>query len=106
VPSNKRVKLAARCQVRLPQRVVASLIFSVTASVLAFAHFDNIPAYILMAPGYLVQSWLFEHHRALGGLGYTLTMIGVSALVWTLIILGLGVAGRRLGTLVSRKRAA
>jgi len=77
-------------------RVGASLILSVTASVLAFANFDNVPAYIVIAPGYLVQSWLFERHRALGGFGYALTMVGVSALFWTLLILGLARAGRLL----------
>ena len=91
---------------RLLPRVVVSLIFSVTASVIAFAHFDNIPAYVVIAPGYLVQSWLFEHHRALGGFGYKLTMVGISALVWSLIILALGGAARRLRGLINRKRAA
>jgi hypothetical protein len=32
---------------------------------------------------------LFERHLALGGFGYQATMVGVSALVWTLILLGL-----------------
>jgi hypothetical protein len=35
-----------------------------------------------------VQAWLFERHRALGGFGYAATMVGTSALVWTLILLG------------------
>ncbi len=48
---------------------------------------DNLPAFIMIAPGYLVQAWLFETHRALGGFGYQVTMVGVSALVWSLLIL-------------------
>src|SRR5216117_1817545 len=44
---------------------------------------------LLIVPGYVVQAWLFEAHRALGGTGYVVTMVGVSALVWTLILLGL-----------------
>ena len=50
---------------------------------------DNLPAYLMIAPGYLVQAWLFERHLALGGFGYEATMVGVSALVWTLILLSL-----------------
>ncbi len=48
---------------------------------------DRLPALVLIAPGYLVQAWLFETHRAFGGLGYQVTMVGVSTLVWTLVIL-------------------
>jgi hypothetical protein len=50
---------------------------------------DQPLALLLIAPGYVVQAWLFEAHRALGGVGYGVTMVGVSALVWTLILLGL-----------------
>jgi len=56
------------------------------ASGFALAHFNNIPAFLVLAPGYLVQSWLFERHWALGGIGYQATMIGVSAVVWTAIL--------------------
>ena len=66
---------------------------------------DNLPAFIVIAPGYLVQAWLFETHRALGGFGYQVTMVGVSALVWTLIILSLAVAVRLVRRLVRRLRA-
>jgi len=48
---------------------------------------NTLPAFIAIAPGYVVQAWLFETHRALGGFGYQVTMVGVSAIVWTLIIL-------------------
>ena len=58
------------------------------ASFAALNHQDRLPALVLIAPGYVVQAWLFENHQALGGLGYQLTMAGVSALVWTLLILG------------------
>jgi len=66
---------------------------------------DNLPAFIVIAPGYRVQAWLFETHRALGGFGYQVTMVGVSALVWTLIILSLAVAVRLVRRLVRRLRA-
>ena len=66
-----------------------------TAASVAVTHMNNIPAYIVIAPGYLVQAWLFETHHALGGVGYRATMVGVSALVWTLILLGM-TAGIRL----------
>ena len=58
------------------------------AATVALTHMDNLPAYLMIAPGYLVQAWLFERHLALGGFGYQATMVGVSALVWTLILLG------------------
>lgn len=64
------------------------------ASVIAVTHMNNLPAFVVIAPGYLVQAWLFEHHLALGGFGYHATMVGVSTLVWTLIIVGLVGAGR------------
>jgi len=71
----------------------------------ALSHMDNLPAFIVIAPGYMVQAWLFETHRALGGFGYQATMVGVSALVWTLIILSLALAVRLLRHLVRRLRA-
>jgi len=67
---------------------------------------DNLPAFIMIAPGYLVQAWLFETHRALGGFGYQVTMVGVSALVWSLLILTLAVGVRLLRRLMRRPRAA
>jgi len=67
---------------------------------------STLPAFIAIAPGYLVQAWLFETHRALGGFGYQVTMVGVSAVVWTLIILSPAVAVRLLRRLVLRSRAA
>ena len=73
---------------------IALLILTGIASALAVAHMDNLPAFIVIAPGYVVQAWLFETHRALGGFGYRATMVGVSALVWTLIILSPALAVR------------
>lgn len=73
------------------------------AAAVALHHMDSIPALILIAPGYLVQAWLFERHRALGGFGYEATMVGVSALVWTLVILGVAVSARFL---VSKLRSS
>jgi hypothetical protein len=64
------------------------------AAAIAVTHMDNLPAFVIIAPGYLVQAWLFEHHLALGGFGYQATMVGVSTLVWTLIVIGLVGAGR------------
>jgi len=58
-----------------------------TAGAVAVTHMTSIPAYIMIAPGYVVQAWLFENHRALGGFGYQVTMVAVSALVWTVILL-------------------
>ncbi|HEY6222540.1 MAG TPA: hypothetical protein VIW26_02040 [Gemmatimonadales bacterium] len=75
-------------------KALALLVVTTVAAVLALTHMDNIPAYIVIAPGYLVQAWLFENHHALGGFGYQVTMVGTSALVWTLILLML-VAGAR-----------
>lgn len=72
------------------------------AAAVALTHMNNIPAYIAIAPGYLVQAWLFETHHALGGVGYQATMVGVSALVWTLIILGMTAAIRFMVRLIRR----
>jgi hypothetical protein len=91
---------------RLPYFAVALLILTGVASAVALTHMDNLPAFIVIAPGYLVQAWLFETHRALGGVGYRVTMVGVSALVWTLLILGLAVAVRLVRHLAGRPRAA
>ncbi len=61
---------------------------------------DQPIALLLIVPGYLVQAWLFEAHWALGGVGYALTMITVSALTWTLLLLGLLVAAVKLSRLL------
>lgn len=66
---------------------MALLLITGTVAAVAVTHMTSIPAYIMIAPGYVVQSWLFEKHWALGGFGYQVTMVGVSALVWTLILL-------------------
>ena len=93
---------------RIRLRYVALGVFILTgiAAAVALAHMDNLPAFIMIAPGYLVQAWLFETHRALGGFGYQVTMVGVSALVWSLLILSPSVAIRLLRRLVRRPRAA
>jgi hypothetical protein len=72
-----------------PRLAAALLVLTGIAAAVALTHMDSLPAYIVIAPGYLVQAWLFETHHALGGFGYEATMVGVSALVWTLILLGL-----------------
>jgi|ERR1041384_953978 hypothetical protein len=74
--------------VRLRHIAGAICVSVAVASGLALAHFDNMPAFIVLAPGYLVQSWLFERHQALGGVGYQITMIGVATIVWSGILLG------------------
>ncbi len=77
-------------------RAVALLVLFAIAAAVAVTHMDNTLSFIVIAPGYLVQAWLFETHRAFGGLGYQVTMVGVSALVWTLISLGLAATYRLL----------
>jgi hypothetical protein len=57
---------------------------------------DHPVALILILPGYLVQAWLFEAHHALGGVGYVVTVATASALVWTLLLVGLWTAGARV----------
>ena len=74
---------------RWPRLASALLVLTGVAGAVALTHLDNLPAYIVIAPGYLLQAWLFEHHHALGGFGYQVTMVGTSALVWTLILLSL-----------------
>jgi uncharacterized membrane protein len=81
---------------------LALLALTGIAAAVALTHMNNIPAYIVIAPGYLVQAWLFETHRALGGFGYQATMVGVSALVWTLITLSMAAAIRLLVRLIRR----
>jgi len=76
--------------------VLAGLLLTGSAAVVAVTHLNSIPAFIVVGPGYVVQAWLFEHHRALGGFGYQATMVTVSALVWTLIIVGAAAAVRRV----------
>ena len=78
-----------------PRAVALLALFAIAAAV-AVMHMDNTLSFIVIAPGYLVQAWLFETHRAFGGLGYQVTMVGVSALVWTLISLGLATTYRLL----------
>jgi hypothetical protein len=93
-------------RIRIRYLALALLISNGIAAVVALTHMNNLPAFIVIAPGYLVQAWLFETHRALGGFRYEVTMVGVSALAWTLIILSLVVAVRFLRRLVRRPRAA
>ena len=78
------------------------ILFSV-AAMLAVTHMNSLPAFVVIGPGYLVQAWLFETHRALGGAGYYLTMVVVSATFWTLILLSLVVAIRTVHLLVRRR---
>jgi len=65
------------------RRVTLILLSSIAASAIAFNHSNSLVGILIIAPGYLVQAWLFERHWALGGPGYAVTMIGVSALFWT-----------------------
>ena len=93
-------------RIRLGYIAMALLLLTGIAASVAVTHMNTLPAFIAIAPGYLVQSWLFETHRALGGFGYQVTMVGVSAVVWTLIILSAAVAVRLLRRLVRLARAA
>lgn len=81
----------------------ALLVLTGSAATVALTHMDNLPAYLMIAPGYLVQAWLFERHLALGGLGYEATMVGMSALVWTLILLALTSLIRLVGRMLRRR---
>ena len=72
-----------RLRLRLLAVVVVAL--SAAASAVGLHHMDSVPGLVLIAPGYLVQAWLFVRHRALGGLGCDLTMVGASAVFWTLV---------------------
>jgi hypothetical protein len=89
-------------RIHLRYLAIALLLLTSIAATLALSHMNNLPAFIAIAPGYLVQAWLFETHRALGGFGYQVTMVGVSAVVWTLILLSPAVALRLLRRLVRR----
>jgi hypothetical protein len=80
--------VASRSGMKRWVRPAVLLVVTGIAACVALTHMDNLPAYLMIAPGYLVQAWLFERHLALGGVGYQATMVGVSALVWTLILLG------------------
>ena len=79
---------------------IVVLALSCLASTIALTHMNNLPAFLVIGPGYMVQAWLFEHDLALGGFGYEATMVGVSAIVWTLIVVGLVGAVRAVGRLV------
>ena len=85
--------------------LIVVLFLSCVAAGIAVTHMNNMAAFVVIGPGYLVQAWLFEHHLALGGFGYQATMVSVSALVWTLIIMGLVGVGRRVGRLLRGGRA-
>jgi uncharacterized membrane protein YoaK (UPF0700 family) len=89
-------------RIHLRYLAVALLLLTSIAAAVALSHMNNLPAFIAIAPGYVVQAWLFETHRALGGLGYQVTMVGVSAVVWTVIILSPAVALRLFRRLVRR----
>ena len=83
---------------RVRLRIMAPVIFAFAAFAcsLALHHMDHPIALLLIVPGYVVQAWLFEAHRALGGVGYALTMVTVSALTWTLLLLGLVTGATKL----------
>lgn len=93
-------------RIRLRYVAAALLLLTSIAAAVALSHMNNLLAFIVIAPGYLVQAWLFETHRALGGIGYQITMVGVSAVVWTLTIISPTVALRLLRRLVRPGRAA
>ena len=81
-------------RIRLRHVAPVVLVLTSIAATVALRNMNTLPAFIAIAPGYLVQSWLFETHRALGGFGYQVTMVGVSAIVWTVIILSPALAMR------------
>lgn len=87
-------------------KIIAAGLFVVfaIASARCIDHLDSAPALILIAPGYLVQAWLFVRHRALGGLGYDLTIAGTSALFWTAFVVGAFAAWKYLVRHFSHRR--
>lgn len=87
-------------------RRALAFLAALTASTVAFTHMVSIPSFIIIAPGYVVQAWLFERHWALGGVGYDATMIGVSSLFWTLVLLGAERSAGYLFHRLFRRRAA
>jgi len=93
---------------QVPLRVAAPVLFAVAAFVCSRAlnHTDQPIALLLIVPGYVVQAWLFEAHRALGGVGYVITMVTVSALVWTLLLLGLLVAAAKVFRRIRHRRSS
>src|SRR3989449_10717252 len=93
-------------RIRLGYIAVALLLLISIVAAVALTHMNNLPAFIAIAPGYLVQAWLFETHRALGGFCYQVTMVGGSAVVWTLIIFSAAVGVRLVRRLVPLARAA
>src|SRR5262249_48056248 len=104
-PADRRPAPARGVEGILISRTLVTFVLACIASVVALNHFDNIPAYLTLAPGYLVQSWLFERHWALGGLGYQATMVGVSAVFWAGILLGFLAAARTLHRWLRRLRS-
>jgi hypothetical protein len=87
-------------RIRLRHVAPVALVLTSIAAAVALNNMNTLPAFIMIAPGYVVQSWLFETHRALGGLGYQITMVGVSAVVWTIIILSPALVMRLVRRLV------
>ena len=87
-------------RIRLRHVAPVALVLTSIGAAVALNSMNTLPAFIMIAPGYVVQSWLFETHRALGGLGYQITMVGVSAVVWTIIILSPALVMRLVRRLV------
>lgn len=87
-------------------RSIAAALFVLfaVASAACIDHMDSVPALVLIAPGYLVQAWLFARHRALGGLGHDVTIAGTSALFWTACVISVFVAWKYLVRYFSHRR--
>src|SRR2546425_11911696 len=81
-------------RIRLGYIAVALLLLISIVAAVALTHMNNLPAFIAIAPGYLVQAWLFETHRALGGFCYTVMSGGVAGVGWELFILSPALAVR------------
>src|SRR5260370_28559126 len=93
-------------RIRLRYLAMALLVLTSIAAAVALGHMNNLPAFIAIAPGYLVQAWLFETHRALGGFCYQVTLVGGSSGVWSLILHSPGPALRLPCRPVRPRRAA
>ena len=83
-------------QLRTRFLAIGLFALAAAASAVSLDHTGSILALVVIAPGYLVQAWLFVRHRALGGVGCDLTMVGASAIVWTLLVGSVLVIGARL----------
>jgi hypothetical protein len=93
-------------RVSLRYGALVALVAAGIASTVAFYHMSSLAGLLVIAPGYLVQAWLFERHWALGGTGYAATLIGVSTVFWTVLLVVTGCVLSYMAHRVRQRRAA